>query len=391
MPGQIQGMDASQIPGVRGLDFSGLQGMRDMDFSQLQGMRDMDLSGLPSVTGLDLSKLPSAGINPGETYTDAAMRFYEPIFKRQQEGQQQTLANQGIGIGAEAYSAAGRDLADQQDRARLQAVMTGMDKNLAFRNQGLTEQQAQMQGQLAQRQQGLGEQQALTGYDLARRQQGMGEQQALSSYDLARRQQGMGEQQALQQGSLLQNQSALQQQQAQQQAALQAAQANLGLRQAGINEQQQMRSLPLNELNAILTGQQVQNPQFPNVIPAQSGQAPNLLGALQGQYGAQLNQTNAQNAQSGNAQSGLVGLGSAALMAMAMSDRRLKTDIEPIGKLANGLPVYKYRFIDEPVFHMNPDAWHVGVMADEAELVVPDAVATHSSGYKMVNYSMLGV
>jgi hypothetical protein len=316
MPGEIQGMDASQIPGVRGLDFSGLQGMRDMDLSGLQSMRDMNLSGLPSITGLDLSKLPSAGINPGETYTDAAMRFYDPIFKRQQESQQQTLANQGIGIGAEAYSAAGRDLNDYQDRARLQATMMGMDKNLAFRNQGLTEQQAQMQGQLAQRQQGLGEQQALTGYDLARRQQGMGEQQALSSYDLARRQQGMGEQQALQQGSLLQNQAALQQQQAQQQAALQAAQANLGLRQAGINEQQQLRGIPLNELNALLTGQQVQNPQFPGFTPAGAQQAPNLLGALQQSYQGDLNATNAQNASSGNFQSGLFGLGAAGLMAL---------------------------------------------------------------------------
>jgi hypothetical protein len=115
---------------------------------------------------------------------------------------------------------------------------------------------------------------------------------------------------------LLQNQSALQQQQAQQQAALQAAQANLGLRQAGINEQQQLRGIPLNELNALLTGQQVQSPQFPGFTPAGAQQAPNLLGALQSGYQSDLNASNAQNASSGNFQSGLFGLGAAGLMAL---------------------------------------------------------------------------
>lgn len=193
-------------------------------------------------SGIDLSQLPSAGINPGETYTDAALRFYEPIFAKQRASLDQNLANQGIGLGAEAFSAGQRDLSDQQDRARLQAVMSGMDKNLAYR------------------------------------QQGLGEQQAM------------------------------------QDAALRAAQANLGLRQAGINEQQQLRGIPLNELQALLTGQQVSNPQFPSVIPAGVGQAPNLLGALQAQYDAQLNATNAQNAARGNFMSGLFGLGSAGLM-----------------------------------------------------------------------------
>jgi hypothetical protein len=57
---------------------------------------------------------------------------------------------------------------------------------------------------------------------------------------------------------------------------------------------------------------------------------------------------------------GLLGL-------MALSDRRLKTNITPIGRLNNGIGIYGYNFIgsDEP---------QVGVMAQEVERVMPEAV-----------------
>jgi hypothetical protein len=32
-----------------------------------------------------------------------------------------------------------------------------------------------------------------------------------------------------------------------------------------------------------------------------------------------------------------------------------------------------------------------GVMADEVEQVMPEAIVMHPSGFKMVNYSMLGL
>lgn len=72
-------------------------------------------------------------------------------------------------------------------------------------------------------------------------------------------------------------------------------QAQQGLRSAAIGEQAQRRSMPLNELNSLLTGQQVQMPQMPSFAPAGQAQTPDLLGAAnaQGQYGlgaAQLKQ-----------------------------------------------------------------------------------------------------
>lgn len=60
------------------------------------------------------------------------------------------------------------------------------------------------------------------------------------------------------------------------------------------------------------------------------------------------------------------------------SDRRLKEDIKPVGKLDNGLTVYSYRYkIGGPVM--------IGLMADEVEAVAPEAIG-EVAGYKTVDY-----
>lgn len=64
----------------------------------------------------------------------------------------------------------------------------------------------------------------------------------------------------------------------------------------------------------------------------------------------------------------------------AFSDVRLKSNIEKIGELPSGLGVYEYDKFGKR---------ERGVMAQEVEKVIPDAVSTHSSGYKMVNYGLL--
>lgn len=65
------------------------------------------------------------------------------------------------------------------------------------------------------------------------------------------------------------------------------------------------------------------------------------------------------------------------------SDRRLKTDIHLIGKLASGLNVYTFKYRESPTLT------HMGVMADEVEKVIPQAVSTDESGYLQVSYGML--
>lgn len=65
------------------------------------------------------------------------------------------------------------------------------------------------------------------------------------------------------------------------------------------------------------------------------------------------------------------------------SDRRLKTDIHLVGKLESGLNVYIFRY------SKNPEITHMGVMADEVETLIPDAISTDEAGYQRVNYGML--
>lgn len=160
------------------------------------------------------------------------------------------------------------------------------------------------------------------------------------------------------------------------QAAMQGMGIGQQARQQALQEQAYLRNEPLNTLNAVRTGSQVTGPQFQNAPQQATTQGADLLGAAQAQYGAQLGGYNAQQAGQNNLMSGLFNLGSAYMM----SDRRLKTDIKLVGKLDNGLNVYQYRY-------KSGGPTQIGLMADEVEKVSPDAVATHESGYKMVDYS----
>jgi len=66
------------------------------------------------------------------------------------------------------------------------------------------------------------------------------------------------------------------------------------------------------------------------------------------------------------------------------SDARLKRDIVALGRLSNGLNIYRFRYVGQNQFY-------VGVMAQEVEAIVPDAVAPGSDGYLQVDYDRLGL
>jgi polysaccharide export outer membrane protein len=66
------------------------------------------------------------------------------------------------------------------------------------------------------------------------------------------------------------------------------------------------------------------------------------------------------------------------------SDIRLKRDITKLTQLDNGLSLYRFRYLWS-------DTFYVGVMAQEVERVVPDAVVRGSDGYLRVNYARLGL
>jgi hypothetical protein len=156
--------------------------------------------------------------------------------------------------------------------------------------------------------------------------------------------------------------------------------------QQAFNQAMTRYNMPLNTLSALRSGSQVQNPTFVNAPQQATTSGADILGSSQMGYNAQLGNFNQQQAAQQNFNQGLMGLGGAGIM--AFSDIRMKENIKQIHWLPNGLPVYEYEYKAE----FKDIAGHgkfVGVMAQEAELVQPEAVITNADGYKMVNYGVL--
>jgi hypothetical protein len=166
-------------------------------------------------------------------------------------------------------------------------------------------------------------------------------------------------------------------------AIIQGTETGMRARAQGFNELGYMRNEPINTLSAIRSGSQVTNPNF---VTTPAGA--DYLGAAQSGYNAQLANSNAQNAASSGFTGGLMSLGGTLGAAAIMSDIRTKENIKAIGYLPNGLPVYEFEY--KPEFKAEAgEGKFVGVMAQEVELVQPEAVITRPDGYKMVNYGAL--
>lgn len=119
-----------------------------------------------------------------------------------------------------------------------------------------------------------------------------------------------------------------------------------------------------------------------------------VAGANAQGYGAIWNQQNnayqadqAQQESWGSVLGGIGGLAMGAAKAYtAFSDRRLKQDIQAIGRdERTGLTMYRFAYKSHPGQH------YIGVMADEVEQVMPSAVVTLSNGYQAVNYAAIGI
>lgn len=158
----------------------------------------------------------------------------------------------------------------------------------------------------------------------------------------------------------------------------QAAEYQNRLRQQQIAEQIQQRNMPLNELNALLTGQQVGMPTMPSFNTSQSAGGANYNLAAQNQYNAGMDAFNAKQQQQQGMMSGISSI--AGLGMMAFSDLRMKRNIVKIGTLPDGIGVYEYDIFDRH---------EIGVLAQEVQQTRPELVHAHDSGYLMVNYEGL--
>lgn len=146
--------------------------------------------------------------------------------------------------------------------------------------------------------------------------------------------------------------------------------------QTGFSQDIATRQQNLNEIAQALGGSQLQpiggagNPVDPAAAFA------NQQAGLNRQYQGQLAGYNADVAGQNSLMGGLFSLGSAAIMA---SDRRLKTDIVLVGEIRPGINLYHFRY------RWSPHRLY-GVMADEVEKVMPEAVITRDDGFKLVDY-----
>jgi hypothetical protein len=319
---------------------------------------NLDLSGMPALkSSIETQGLPSYGINPGETYSDAIMRRLQPDLERQRSAEEARLANQGIGLGSNAYSTAKDILGRQQNDALTSAIVQGMGVGLQANQQQFGQNAAQTQAQNAANAQAY--------------------QQALASGQF-------GNQAAAQNTGNAANLAAFGNQGVNQQFQQGLANAQLGnqAQQQGFQQAAYNQMQPINVINALRTGSQVQNPSYASTPQQANVAGADILGATQQGYNAQLGAVNAQNAASGNFMSGLMGLGGAYLM----SDENLKTDIKRIGTHDLGMGIYSYSYKDG---YNLPTGIQVGVMAQEVEKVIPEAVIVTDSGFKAVNYAML--
>jgi Chaperone of endosialidase len=164
------------------------------------------------------------------------------------------------------------------------------------------------------------------------------------------------------------------------QAALHGIDVGQKARQQALQEQEFGRTEGLNIVNALRTGNQVQQPNFINTPQQATTAGADLLGAEGQQYQGQLGAYNAQQAGSNGFLGGLGQLAGAGAQFWAASDERLKTNIRQVGKHKTGVGIYAY---------IKNGLHEIGVIAQHVQKVLPNAVRVGSNGYLEVNYAEL--
>lgn len=276
--------------------------------------------------------MPSASDDTRRTAEQAmyarGAQYLDPQFQGKRADLEARLANQGITMGSEAYSGEMQRLAQEEQQAY------GDLQNRAI----------ELGGSEMARQFGMG---------LDARQQGVGEINTQGQFANDAR------------GQLI---SQLQSDMAQRNAAI-TGQANLasaqqqaaaGGRAAGLAEQAQATTMPINVLASLLGTSQVNAPQFQPFNNSIAVQPPPIFQAGGMQDQANMARYNAQQAGMSNwlrAGAGIASsfVGAPGVGAALISDRRAKRDIRQVGTW-KGYPWYTFTVDGEP---------RQGVMSDE--------------------------
>lgn len=151
----------------------------------------------------------------------------------------------------------------------------------------------------------------------------------------------------------------------------QFAQGELGLEAA-------QRTLPLNMINALMTGQQVGQPQMPGFSQASKADTTDYLGAAgaAGNYGL-------ASANMNNQMYGSMMQGAGSLAGGIFSDERIKTDIQRgPGEAEPGVPFASWRWKGD-----KSGKRHHGVIAQDLEKAHPEKVREGPGGLKVIDAS----
>lgn len=309
----------------------------------LAGMqRGLEQPNIALQTGGQAGQIQNAVESPELTQqrvTDALYQqqtqYLDPQFQRSQARLENQLANQGITRGSEAWNNAMQEASMQKQQAYESARNAAIGQGVAAGSQMYQNQLAG--GQFANTAQQQAYQQSLANAQMQNQARAQQLQEALSTGQFTNEAQAQAYQQELQniqnqnavlsqQFSFGQQNASLANQAANQQYAQQLSNAQLANQalQQNFGNAQTLRQEPINILNAVRSGAQMQTAAQPQVGVSQPGQlatwsGPDYLGAAtaQGQYNQGL--YNAQTAASSNQMGGLMQLGGTAAMAGAMA------------------------------------------------------------------------
>jgi hypothetical protein len=240
-------------------------------------------------SNLDLSGVAKMPVNAGMTAQEAIMARLEPNLARNRVSTETQLINQGLRPGTEAYDNAARLLGQQENDQRTQAALQGINLDISANQQGFG--QALDTGQFQNNAN-------LAGFTAGLQNQQAGNQAISQNF-------GQGQ-------SAAQMQNAMVAQQANQN--LQQGQFANTAQQQALAQALQQRQMPINEISALISQSQIQNPTFgayqgSNIAAAPIANATAMQGAFdQNIYNQQVGTSNANTA-------GLYGLGGAATSA----------------------------------------------------------------------------
>jgi hypothetical protein len=162
------------------------------------------------------------------------------------------------------------------------------------------------------------------------------------------------------------------------------------LRNQALQEMYQQRNQPINEITSLMSGSQVQAPNF---INAQRTTIPttDVAGLINQNFSQQNDIYKTQTGSFNDIMGGLIGggakLGAAALTPVA-SDVRVKENIEPMGSVLSNkgaLPLYAYDYKGD----FDDGKRHFGPMAQDVEKLEPKAVKT-IGGVKHIDVDKMG-